>query len=320
MKPEFEVGVIGGGVAVSMALPALATFKSVAISYKDSPYKDKFSKFTFFDDPNAFFQKDKVGCLYIATPVNLHKDFLLKAATSRIPVLVEKPLCLDIAQCEEIAFLESSKIAVAFRKRFSQMAKQIRSIRNTNTETVCSIEYIWLAPHPGANHWKLTRAIAGGGVIMDIGSHVLDFLEHCVGRVDSMEVHHVEFDKRHLTKSLVRFSCTFKDGSRGGVLIGWAEDEAIQKLDFREGNKSVCWIKHGGNSLSQLTSINGRSSKTSNCERSEDYFAMFHQFRAFSKGGRNSAPSLNDGIRNMYMMSDLYNLLCTKAGATRANQ
>ena len=125
MKPEFEVGVIGGGVAVSMALPALATFKSVAISYKDSPYKDKFSKFTFFDDPNAFFQKDKVGCLYIATPVNLHKDFLLKAATSRIPVLVEKPLCLDIAQCEEIAFLE-------FEQNRGRLQKEIFSDGKTN--------------------------------------------------------------------------------------------------------------------------------------------------------------------------------------------
>ena len=309
MKPEFEIGILGGGVAVDMALPAFSLFNSVAISYEDSSYRNKFSKFKFFEDPNDLFDSTKVASLYIATPVNVHKGLLLKASKSKLPVLVEKPLCLDLTECDEIASCDTHLISVAFKKRFSPMARQIRRVRSENKGSVSEIEYIWLAPHPGANHWKLNREIAGGGVIMDIGSHILDFFEHCIGKIKSHKIHQVSFDKKFMTESLVEFSCRFEDGSNGRVLIGWAEKESIQKLEFREKDESVTWIKYGDASVSQLTCIKRQSCQTVNCDRSADYFPMFREFQAFSKGQRNFMPGFNDGIRNIFLMSELYNII-----------
>jgi predicted dehydrogenase len=301
-----------------MALPALKMFDSVAISHKDTPSPEALSAFTYFDDPDHFFESGCVESIYVATPVNLHKRFVIKAAAAGIPVLVEKPLCLSIQEGDELASLKFSKIAVAFRKRFSQAAKAVCCLRRADAARPCEIEYLWLTPFPRQN-WRLSRAIGGGGVLMDIGSHIIDLFEHCVGRITDMQIQRAVLDNVHSIECLMRFSCAFEDRSTGRVHIGWAKAESIQKMEFRQGDSTVSWI-YRGEPTSQLTTIEGATCNTVVCDRLEDYCPMFNEFRAFAQDKPNSLPLLGDGIRNMVLMNKLYGMIYADRASNSASR
>jgi len=55
-----------------------------------------------------------------------------------------------------------------------------------------SITYRFATPtpanaDPAHNAWRVSAANAGGGLLLDVGSHVLDFLDHCVGPLEDVQ-------------------------------------------------------------------------------------------------------------------------------------
>src|ERR1043166_3706372 len=99
----FDIAVIGGGVAAQMAANALKELGRVAISYKETNAADTFASFEFFEDPLRLFDSALVRSIYIATPVDTHLFYLIKALEAGIPALIEKPLLLDLAEVNKLA-------------------------------------------------------------------------------------------------------------------------------------------------------------------------------------------------------------------------
>src|ERR1043166_7011240 len=54
----------------------------------------------WYTDADALIADRDVDAIYIATPPSSHKEYVLKAARARKPVLVEKPMALTAAECE----------------------------------------------------------------------------------------------------------------------------------------------------------------------------------------------------------------------------
>jgi|GEM_PF-3058632 len=305
LKP-FEIGVIGAGVAARMASDALTRFDSVAISYIEDIFPDAFSSFTHVDNQDLLFDAEKCSSLYIATPVNTHMPLIQKAISAGIPALVEKPLYLNLEQCTTLEPTSTTKICIAFRKRFSRMAESIREVKAKRKGERCKIRYVWLAPHPGKDHWKLQQRFAGGGVMMDIGSHVLDLFENTIGIIQNIELTKFNKDETYYTDSYVSLNCQFVDGSEGQIIVGWAIAEDIQIVDFTLNDCQISWRKFGGQPYSYLTEILGQAAKTHRCHRSEEYIPMFAEFRKFTKGRGSLIPRYHEGIRNMELISDVY--------------
>ena len=138
-------------------------------------------------------ENSEIDIVHICTPNHLHKDALLSAIRHQKHIYCDKPLVCTMAEAEEVraALAEYRGVAqMTFQYRFfpaTMRAKQL--IDSGALGDVLAFRASFL--HGGnANpatpvKWRLT-AEAGGGVIADLASHVLDLTEWLVGPFQSV--------------------------------------------------------------------------------------------------------------------------------------
>lgn len=136
----------------------------------------------------------KVKAVTIATRHHLHKEIALAAIAAGKHVLVEKPLALTVADCEEIcAAVEEAGVllTVDFNRRFSPYSRQAKAAL-ANMPSPRMILYRCNAGPLPPGHWAVDP-VEGGGRIIGEAVHFIDlccwFLDAdpvsvCADRID----------------------------------------------------------------------------------------------------------------------------------------
>ncbi len=156
--------------------------------------------------------------LSICTPPLFHAEAAVRALERNLHVLCEKPLAANIAdarQIEKAASRSSGLLMVAFRHRFLDSTERIRSLL---AEGVLGDVILFrnefhssLIPTPGS--WFFQRRIAGGGCLIDTGSHSIDLFRHLFGEITGVEA----VLKRRLPATDVEDSAVLLVRNRAGV-------------------------------------------------------------------------------------------------------
>ncbi|MBR2951924.1 MAG: Gfo/Idh/MocA family oxidoreductase [Clostridia bacterium] len=130
----------------------------------------------------------------ICTPNIFHYDTVCRALRAGKHVYCEKPLSVTYAQAREMAELaqKSGKtVQIVFNNRFMGAAIRARRlIEEGRLGRIISFrgEYLHtsaiFADRPIG--WKQNRDICGGGVLFDLGSHVIDMIYYLCGRFASV--------------------------------------------------------------------------------------------------------------------------------------
>jgi predicted dehydrogenase len=129
-----------------------------------------------------------VDLVHVCTPNQAHFPALVAAMRAGKHVYVDKPVTADLDEAEQIArmlpaFPAKAQVALQFRF-FPATLKAKQLIEEGFLGPVTHFRAVYL--HSGsvdpnkAVNWKSTAA-AGGGVIRDLGSHVIDLLWHLIG-------------------------------------------------------------------------------------------------------------------------------------------
>ena len=133
---------------------------------------------------------DAIQAVYVATPNHLHKDDVLTCAQAGKHVLCEKPLALTTAEIQEmIAACKSAGVllGVGFMMRFNVYHRHVRDLIQAGAFGIPMHARgqmtSWHPPSEGA--WRHV-AQRGGGVVNDVGSHVVDVMEMLFGRTKSV--------------------------------------------------------------------------------------------------------------------------------------
>ena len=128
-----------------------------------------------------------IDAVVIATPVSLHYEqtkYFLEAGKH---VLVEKPISLDYTQAKELVELANRKGLVLtvglYRRFFESLALAKRFIQTQEYGRVTSVNFDWgdFYNWSATSLGNMTKALAGGGVLMDLGPHALDWLTFLFG-------------------------------------------------------------------------------------------------------------------------------------------
>lgn len=121
-----------------------------------------------------------LDAVVVALPNHQHGPAALAAIAAGLPVLLEKPIASDIATARAIV---AAAEAAGVRTVMSLPQRQRPSLRHLKdlaaTGTLGRVESIDIrmirrAGIPGHGGWFTQKALAGGGVLMDLGPHVLD--------------------------------------------------------------------------------------------------------------------------------------------------
>lgn len=138
-------------------------------------------------DPN-------IDVIDICTPNIYHYESLKKAIAAGKHIYCEKPLCVSAAQAQEIAKLAQKTNGIyktVFNNRYIPAVMRAKElVEEGRIGRVLSFASSYLhssavsiAKNAG---WKQNREICGGGVLFDLGSHVIDMIYHLGGEFDSV--------------------------------------------------------------------------------------------------------------------------------------
>jgi predicted dehydrogenase len=139
-------------------------------------------------DYRAVTENPEVDIVHICTPNHLHQDALLSAMAGQKHIYCDKPLVATLDEAQEIgralaAYRGTSQMTFQYRFYPSTMrAKQLIDagvLGRILGFRVCYLHSGSASPAAPAK-WKLT-AEAGGGVIADLASHVLDLVDWLIG-------------------------------------------------------------------------------------------------------------------------------------------
>jgi predicted dehydrogenase len=204
-----------------------------------------------FSDYREMIASGLVDAVDICLPHHLHKDAIVAAAAAGKHVLCEKPLCLTVAEAEEVSRAVASSgitLMCAHNQLFlPAVAKAREMIRDGALGKVYearTTDSFFNPMDPKTIGWRGPRATSGGGELIDTGYHPTYLLLHLVAS-EPLEVaamlsrHRLDFlEGEDSAQVLVRFA----GGSVGTIMTSWAYDPPKSTEKFSVvGEKGTLW-------------------------------------------------------------------------------
>jgi predicted dehydrogenase len=182
-----------------------------------------------------------VDAIYIATPNWRHAEFVLPALAAGIHVLVEKPLEIDSARCQQILDAQrasKAKLMVAYRLHFEPATvAAIERVRNGELGQVHLFTSTFAQMVDPANHRAKTEA---AGPVLDMGPYPVNAVRNVFG-AEPTEVS--AFGSRHANSGLGDF-----------------DDTVTVMLRFPEGQLAHFVVSYYGNAIDTYTVLGTKGS------------------------------------------------------------
>ena len=192
---DIRWGIIGcGDVCEVKSGPGLQKAEGsrlVAVMRRDpakaADYARRHSVPGWYSDADELIADAEVDAVYIATPPGSHEELARKVAAARKPCYVEKPMARNHAEC--VRMIEAFRAAgvplfvAYYRRSLPRFVKAKQLIDEGRIGRVTGLVYRHtrlFRPFQG-DEWRLDPAVAGGGLLLDLGSHALDLFDFLLG-------------------------------------------------------------------------------------------------------------------------------------------
>jgi predicted dehydrogenase len=153
---------------------------------KAADYARRHGVARWYDDADALIADPKVDAVYVATPPDSHLELALKVAAAGKPAYVEKPMARHTPECDAmLAAFQAAQLPLFvayYRRRLPRFltVKQLLDAGRIGRAT--GIAYVQSAPyHRKDAGWRTNCTTAGGGHVVDLGSHTLDLIDELFG-------------------------------------------------------------------------------------------------------------------------------------------
>ena len=184
-----------GSLSRGQLLPALTktTRSRLAAIVTGNPEKDRAVSQQFKLDPSHCYTyetfdriKDDpaVDVVYVVLPNSMHAEYTIRAAKAGKHVFCEKPMAVSVAECRQMidaCAAAKRKLSIAYRMLYEPNLIEARQLcRDGAIGKITSITsaFGFNARGPG---WRLSKKMAGGGPLMDIGIYSLNAARYLTG-------------------------------------------------------------------------------------------------------------------------------------------
>lgn len=221
-----HVGLIGGGNISETHGRAALEIPGVSVAAVWGGNREKAAALALrfgaaqYDTLDAFLSHRPMDLVAIGSPSGLHADHAVAAARGGLHVLVEKPIDVALERADAlIAAADAADVAlgVFYQDRFKPGVCRLKAIVDEGRlgrPLIVEARLPWYRPpeYYSASRWRGTRALDGGGALMNQGIHTVDLLLWLLG--DVAEVQAVTATQLHRIE---------------------VEDTALATLRFRNG-------------------------------------------------------------------------------------
>lgn len=141
------------------------------------------------DDLDALLHVPGLDMVVLTTPTGLHHAHALQVIAAGLPLVVEKPLGVDLAQVRDVveaAHASGVPLSVYLQRRWDPAHRVARDlVASGRLGEVWRFEFRWerWEPTPGDRWREKTVAAHGGGKLLDLGPHMVDLAVQLFGPV-----------------------------------------------------------------------------------------------------------------------------------------
>lgn len=256
---EVGLGIIGLGYIGSIHLKhsqKLANARLVAVadvSKKALKAAQTAGARKVFADYKDLLKDPEVDAVVISLPTHLHLQCARDATEAAKHVFVEKPIARNTDEAKEIlssARHHSMKLMVGYPLRFNDAFAAVKD--KIQNRTLGDIElahatYVSTGPffHRSEGYapvpvpdWWFKKDLTGGGVLIDLGSHIINLLRWYFGEVKDIKSclgYRLNMDFEDSATCLIRF----ESGTLATMSVGWFSQDYTLKIDFFGSVKHV---------------------------------------------------------------------------------
>lgn len=128
-----------------------------------------------------------IDIVYVVLPVSMHKEYTIRAAKAGKHVICEKPMALNVADCQEMinACKKADRmLSIGYRLHFDPYHQEVmrlgqKQVFGALTGFEAANGFKW-GGNPDA--WRLKKALAGGGGLMDMGVYTIQATRYTTGK------------------------------------------------------------------------------------------------------------------------------------------
>ncbi len=197
---SYGFGIVGIGMISAFhakAIGAMDNGRLVACFSRSEEKAKRFAKeygCRGYSDFKAFLSDSELDIVTICTPSGAHVDYALAAAEAGKHAIVEKPLEITLSRCDKIIDAYAKKglqLGGVFQSRFYEASRILKEAVSGNRfgKLVLGDAYIkWFRSQEyyDKGGWKGTKALDGGGALMNQSIHAIDLLQWYMGKVSSV--------------------------------------------------------------------------------------------------------------------------------------
>jgi len=197
-KKKLGVALVGlGEYSTSMLAPALLQTKHCELAgivtgtpEKAKQWSDKYNipeeNIYNYDNFDAISQNKAIDIVYVVLPNAMHADFSIRAAKAGKHVICEKPMAVNIEECEAIISAcqkADVRLGVGYRlhsEPYTQEVKRMVAEQTFGKTHFASAEAAYLS---GSNwdQWRFDKALSGGGALMNMGVYAIQGALYAIG-------------------------------------------------------------------------------------------------------------------------------------------
>lgn len=200
-----------------------------------SDYARRHGVLRWDDDADAVIHAPDIDAVYVATTPDSHRDYALRCAAAGKPVLVEKPMAMDLGQCQDM--IDACRSAgvplwVAYYRRTLPRFVAVRDLVQRGAigpvRMVVSRQFQPQKPpaemNPGSPPWRVDATRSGGGLFVDMASHTLDLLDFLFGPIEKVRAFAGNQAGAYRPEDIVTASYHFASGVHGNGAWCYAAD------------------------------------------------------------------------------------------------
>lgn len=237
---KIGVGIIGSGFVAEIHAQAFRQVPGAEIVAVASPTLRNVREFSrrhgipkWFTDYRKLLDLKDVNVVSLCVPNDLHCRVTVDAAKAGKHVICEKPLCLNLAEADQmIKTCAQCGVKLMYAEELCFAPKYVRAKKLIDEGAVGKVYHIKQSEKHDGPHsawfWDVKRS--GGGVALDMGCHAIEFFRWVMGKPRATSVYAEMGTYVH------------KGKTRG-------EDNALIIVNFENGATCLAeesWAKKGG--------------------------------------------------------------------------
>ncbi|HTP80327.1 MAG TPA: Gfo/Idh/MocA family oxidoreductase [Bacteroidota bacterium] len=179
-----------------------------------------------FQDAQKMVTEMNLDAVIICSPPNSHHALSDLALNSGVHVLCEKPLSLSVAEAETTIGVAKQKqrvLMMASKFRYVQDIIRAKNIMESGIlGEVILVENEFCSRVDMKNRWNAKYDVAGGGVLIDNGSHSVDIIRYLVGPIRDLQAIHGKKWQQLEVEDTCQLFVRCADGTMASIDLSWS--------------------------------------------------------------------------------------------------